>query len=116
MLDPVDLTLHPAGPVARRESPTTFAVADKVQRIADRVFLLHESRLPAVFEVVAVARAHVLVANPAKVDPHVRELMREERARVEQFMIVNSFPLVSLAISPITLRRQRMRWRAESKD
>ena len=93
-----------------------FAVADEIPWIADRVFLLHERRLPAVLEVVAAVRPHEFVANAAKVDPHVRELMGEERPRVEQFAIVDVLPLVGRTIGAIALGRQRMRRRAESED
>ena len=55
-LDPVHHPLHPAGAVAGREPPAVFAVADELQRVADRVLLLHEGRLPAVLEVVAAVR------------------------------------------------------------
>ena len=54
--DAVDHPLRPTGPVACRESPTVFAVADEIHGIADRVFLLHKRRLPAVLEVVAAVR------------------------------------------------------------
>src|SRR4029453_17400341 len=46
----------------------------------------------------------------------MRELMGEERPRVEQFATVDIFPLVGRAIGAIALWRQRMRWRAESED
>src|SRR4030095_15926750 len=84
--------------------------------IADRILLLHKRRLPAVLEVVAAVRPHEFVANAAKVDPHMRELMGEERPRVEQFTVVDVLPLVSRTIGAITLGRQRMRWRTESED
>src|SRR4029450_13197559 len=43
----VDDTLLPTGSVACREAPTMFAVADEIPGIPDRVFLLHQRRLPA---------------------------------------------------------------------
>src|SRR4030095_9004374 len=92
---PVDHPPSPTRPVACREAPTVFAVADEIPGIADRVFLLHKRRLPAVLKVVAGVCTHELVANAAKVDPHMRELVGEERPRVEQFTIVDVLPLVS---------------------
>src|SRR4030095_1958247 len=83
--------------------------------IADRVFLLNKRRLPAVFEVVAAVRPHEFVADAAKVDPHMRELMGEERPRIKQFTVVDVLPLVSCTIGAITLGRQWMRWRTESQ-
>src|SRR4029453_6440009 len=85
-------------------------------RITDRIFLLHKRRLPAVLEVVAAAPTHEFVANAAKVDPHMRELMCKERSRVKQFTIENFLPLIGRAIGAITLGRQRVRWRTESKN
>ena len=51
-LDAVDRALGPARAVAGREPPAVLAVAREAQRIADRVLLLDEGRLPAVFEIV----------------------------------------------------------------
>src|SRR4030095_4964544 len=84
--------------------------------IADRVFLLNKRRLPAVFEVVAAVRPHEFVADAAKVDPHVRELMGEERPRVKQFTVVDVLPLVSRTIGAITLGGEGLRGGAESED
>src|SRR4030095_16464768 len=103
--DAVDYTLPPTRSVACRKAPTVFAVADEIPGIADRVFLLHKRRLPAVLEVVAAVRPHEFVANAAKVDPHMRELMGEERPRVEQFTTVDILPLVSPTKGAITLGR-----------
>src|SRR4029453_790485 len=88
----------------------------QISGVGDRVFPLHKRRLPAILEVVAAVRPHEFVANAAKVDPHMRELMGEERPRVKKFTVVNVLPLVSRTIGAITLGRQRMCWRAESED
>src|SRR5688500_1744311 len=77
--DAIDHTLRPTGPIACCKSPTMFAVAGKVHGIVNRVFLLHKRALPAILEVVAAALPHEFVANTAKVDPHMRKLVREER-------------------------------------
>jgi hypothetical protein len=61
-------------------------------------------------------REHEFVANTAKVDPHMRKLMREERTRVKQFTIIDFLPLIGRAIGRITLGGQRMRRRTKSKD
>src|SRR4029434_3906791 len=114
--DAVHHTLHPTGPVARRESPTVFAVASEIYGIADSVFLLHIRSLPAILEVIPAARTHEFVSNTAKIDPHMRELMREQWTRVKQFTIVDFLPLVGRAIGSITFGRQRMRWRTEPEN
>src|SRR4051812_40636653 len=70
-LDAVDHAPAPAGAVAGREPPAVRAVSGEAPRIADRVLLLDEGRLPAVLEVVAAARPHEVIADAAKVDPQV---------------------------------------------
>src|SRR5262249_39740432 len=94
-LNAVHRALAPARSVAGRETPAVRAVTREVHRIADGVLLLDEGRLPAVLEVVAAAVPHELVADAAKIYPHVGKLVREERARVEQLSIVDGLPLVS---------------------
>src|SRR4029077_5481546 len=83
VFDAADNTLCPTGSVGCRESPTVFAVPHEIPGIANRVFLLHKRRLTAVLEVVAAMRSHEFVANAAKIDPHMRELMGEERPAVK---------------------------------
>src|SRR6476646_7624037 len=46
--DAIDLALRPTRPVASSESPAMLAVADEVERIPGRIFLLHKRGLPAV--------------------------------------------------------------------
>src|SRR3954454_15178780 len=62
-LDAVHDALAPAGAVAGREPPAVLAVSREVHRIADRVLLLDEGRLPAILEIVAAARPHKVVAD-----------------------------------------------------
>src|SRR5205814_8072917 len=78
--------------------------------------LLHISRFAAILEVVAIMGAHEFVANTAKVDPHVRKLMSEERPRIKQFTIVDFLPLIGRTKGRITLGGQRMRRRTKSKN
>src|SRR4029077_16270975 len=92
--DAVDQAPLPTWPVACRKTPTVFSVADEIHWIADRILLLHKRRLPTILEVITVVLAHEFVANTAKVDPHMRKLIRKERPRVKQFTIVNVLPLV----------------------
>src|SRR5207245_8051293 len=103
------------GAIASREAPTVLAIADKFEWIEDRVFLLHESRLLAVREVVASAVAHEGITDAAEVDPQVRQVVREQRPRVEQFAPVDVFPGVCSTISDVTLPGKRVRWRAEAE-
>src|SRR5262249_7863698 len=59
---------------------------------------------------------HEGVTDAAKVDPHVRKLVRKERPRVEQLAVVDRFPLVGRAIGLIAFWRQWMRRRAETEN
>src|SRR5439155_22365814 len=52
----------------------------------------------------------------AKVDPDMRNLVREQRPRVKIIVSVTAFPLVSGRPRRIALLRQRMRGRTESQD
>src|SRR5690349_22961197 len=54
----------------------------------------------------AAARPHEGVTDAAKVDPHVGQLVREERARIEQLAIVDRLPLIGGAVGAIALRRR----------
>src|SRR5215813_7969509 len=114
--DAIHFAFNPTGPIARGESPTVFAIADKFQGVADGIFLLHKCRLPAILEVVAVVSAHEFVTNIAKVDPKMRELMCEERAGIKELAIVNFLPLIGRAKGAIALRRQRVGWRTKPEN
>jgi len=78
--DAVDDSFGPSGSVACRESSAVFPVAFEIHRIANRVLLVQEGRLAAVLKVVTAVLFHEGVTDAAEVDPHVRKLMRKERA------------------------------------
>src|SRR5262249_15166473 len=88
-----DLAFGGSRPVACGDPPAILAIAGEAHGIADRIFLLDEGRLPAVLEIVAAAPAHDLIPYAAEVDPEMRELMREERPRIEHFAAVNGPPV-----------------------
>src|SRR5262249_25054275 len=114
-LYPVHDSLDPARAVAGREPPAVLPVAGELQRVVDRVRLLHEGRLPAVLEVVTAVVMHEGVAEAAEVDPQVRELMSEQWPGVEQLTAVELLPLVRRAVSGVALRRQRVRRRTQAQ-
>ena len=60
--------------------------------------------------------AHERVADAAKVDPHVRQLMDEQRPGVEELDAVDLLPLVGRSPGGVALRRQRVRGRAEPEQ
>src|SRR5262249_41479444 len=104
------------GSVARGETPTILPVPCEVHRIPNRVFLLDERRLAAVLEVVRPVLPHEGVADAAKVYPHVRQLMREERSRVEELAIVDALPLIRRRVGAIAFGRQRVRRCSETEN
>src|SRR5262249_26872279 len=114
--DAVHNSPGPPGSVACRETPAVLPVALEIHRISNRVLLLHVGRVAAVLEVVTVVLLHEGVTDAAKVDPHVRKLVRKERPRVEQLAVVDRFPLVGRAIGLIAFWRQWMRRRAETEN
>src|SRR5277367_3522285 len=81
--------------VARRNTPAMAAIADEVERVLDRVLLLHISRATAVLEIVDAMDAYERVLNATKINPEMRELVREQRPGVKIFVSVIVFPPVS---------------------
>ena len=80
-----------------------FAIPFEMFWISNRVLLLGISRSATVLEIIDRLASHVLILNAAKVDPQVRQLMNEKRARVEMFEAIKICPLVSLRPGAITL-------------
>src|SRR6185369_7936701 len=105
-----------ARPVARAHPPAQLADVRECERIPDRVLLLDERRAAAVLEVVAVAAAHVGVADAAEIDPDVRELMDEERSGVEVADAVDLLPFVGAAPRVVAARRDGVRRRSEREN
>src|SRR5262249_36220063 len=75
--DSVHHSSRPAGTVAGREPPAVLPVAFELHRVVHRVRLLHEGRLTAVLEIVAVMLTHENVAEAPEVNPQMRELVGE---------------------------------------
>src|SRR6185437_2268795 len=94
-LAPTDPGDRVAGPVGGREAPAVFFVAYELARIADRVLAMDLGRHPAVLEVVGVLGGHEAVADPAQVQPDVRELVDEKRSRVQHVLAVQVPPAVA---------------------
>src|SRR5207248_6787606 len=61
--------------ITRRQSPDMFAIALEMFGVPNRVLLLCISRSTAVLEIVDRLALHVLILDPAKIDPHVRQLV-----------------------------------------
>ena len=102
--------------IARGETPNVFTIAFEASRIANRVLLLNVSRAAAVLEIIDPLLPHVLVLNATKINPHVRELMDEERTGVEKLVTVKLLPLVSPGPGLVALFGQRVRRRGETED
>src|ERR1019366_2727560 len=67
-------------------------------------------------EIVDAFIAHESVLNTAKVDPDMRELVREQWPGVKIFLSVTVFPTVSGSPRCVALLGQRMRRRAQAQD
>src|SRR6266404_614189 len=77
-----DATRGRSRPITGRDSPNVFAVSLKTFWISHGVLLLSESRAAAILEIIDSLTSHDFILYAAKVDPHVRKLVNEERASV----------------------------------
>src|SRR3989304_2115046 len=84
-----------AGSFARGKPPAMSAIAGELERVVHRVLLLDIGRAAAVLEIVDALDAHEGVLNAAKVDPDMRELVREQRPGVKILISLTVFPPVS---------------------
>src|SRR6202011_533062 len=100
----------------RGDPPAVAAVALELERVMDGVLLLDVRRAPTVLEVVDAPFAHEGVADLPEVDPDMRELVGEERSRVEQLEAVDTLPQVGCGVGREALGRQRVSGTAEGKD
>ena len=89
--------------IARGETPNVFTIAFEASWIANRALLLNVCGAAAVLEIIGRMFAHVLVLDAAKIDPHVRELMNEERTGAKKLMTVKPLPLISPGQSRLEL-------------
>src|SRR5262249_27657622 len=94
----------------------TLAGMTELDRIADRVLLLHVCRPPAVLKIVDAPGAQVLILEPAEVDPGVRILMGEEWPGVQELVAVNVLPTVSRRVGRLAFGGQGVRRRTEAED
>src|ERR1700736_3758973 len=83
------------GTIAGGEAPAKTAVSLKAARIADAIFALYECGAPAVLEVIHLLVPHEGVLYAAEIDPDMRKLVSEQRARVEIFIGVDFPPFVA---------------------
>src|SRR6185437_9556214 len=102
-----------AGAVAGRQAPAVSIVADEFVRVELGVSALHENRAPAILEVVRLLLLHEGIADPAQVDPGLREVMDEQRAGVEKVLAIQVFPLVGGGPGGIAVGGDRMGRRAQ---
>jgi hypothetical protein len=114
--DPSHRPRSPARAVRGRDSPAPFSVANEAVRIADRIVPMDVRRLTAVLEIVRAALPHEGVANAPEIYPEVGELVREQRAGVEDVPPVDIPPSVGRRVCSIALLRQREARRAEAED
>ena len=76
------------------QPPAVSVVAGEFVWIAFCVFALDQCRAPAVLEIVATLLAHEAVLDAAKIDPRVRELVHEQRPRIQEIVAVQILPLI----------------------
>ena len=63
--------------IAGGNASATSTIAGKFERIVDGVLLLHVGRTAAILEVINAFGTHEGIPNTAKINPEMRELMRE---------------------------------------
>src|ERR1700675_2551736 len=111
-LDPIDQVRCRARTFARCQSPAVFAVTQELLRILYCILLLHMRGATTVLEVIRSVLTHEVVLKTAKVCPHVRELVYEERTGMQQSVAIDLFPFIRAGECFIALRRKRMCRRA----
>ena len=82
-------------------------------RVAPRVLALNFGGAPAVLEIVAALLAHEAIPDAAKIDPCVRELVHEQRPRIQKIVAVQIFPLVGRGPGLVAVTLDRVRRRAQ---
>src|SRR6202040_1888048 len=101
--------------VTGSQAPAVLVVTGEPERVAPRVFALDDGRAPAVLEVVAAFLAHEAIPDAAQIDPGVRELVDEQRSRIQEVAAVQILPLVGRGpgLVAVTLERVRRRCQPE---
>ena len=85
-------------------------------RIAFAVFAMDSDRALRVLEIVAGLFAHESVADAAKVDPRVREQVREKRTGIENIPAQQVFPLIGQLPCDVCGWRERKGRRAKTEN
>src|SRR5665213_3620362 len=93
-LDAVDSPGLIARTSTRCHTPAKRPIFGKPHGVADGVFLLNKGGASAILEIVTVMISHEGIGNPTEIDPHVRHLMRKQRAGIEAVHPVDGFPLI----------------------
>src|ERR1044071_473112 len=88
---------------ASHQPPNEFAIAFEASGVLNSVLLLGVSRATAVFEIIDPSLPHVVVLYGAKIDPHVRKLMDEERTGVDEVVSIKTSPFISLGPGLVAL-------------
>ncbi len=101
------------GAVAGGQAPAVAVVADELVRVEFRVAALHLHRAAAVLEIVRSLLAHERVAHVAQVQPRLRVVVHEQRAGVEEVLVVEVLPLVGRGPAGVAVGRNRMGGRAQ---
>ncbi len=78
----IDVPGEHAGPVAGGRAPAEFPILHESERIPHRILLLYKGSAATVLEIIALMLLHERVADTAKIDPDVRQLMDEQRTGV----------------------------------
>ena len=68
-------------------------IPGELLRILNRILLLHKRRRAAVLKVIAALLAHIMVLNPAKIEPNLGKLMNKKRTGVKILVPKVIFPL-----------------------
>src|SRR5277367_4849458 len=104
------------GTIARCKSPRVFVVGAEVRGIVDRVPSLDVGRTAAVLEIIDAYAAHKVVLNSSEIDPNMRELVDEERTRINELVIVDGSPIVGRGPFGPAFARKRMGRRAQTQQ
>ncbi len=89
--------------IARGETPNEFTIALEASGVLNSVLLLSVSCATAVFEIIDPSLPHVVVLNAAKIDPHMRKLVNEERTGVDEVESIKTSPFISPGPSLVAL-------------
>lgn len=101
-----------AGAIARGYSPAAAIIASKFEWIIYRVLLPDISCTATILKIIDTFIAHEVVLNITKINPDMRELMREQRPGIKILITIAVGPCVSGSPRCVAAFRQRKRRRA----